>query len=794
MKKLFLVWIALMMMASLLVTSVSAAPATLLTPTPEMGQLKVCKVAGSGVQQGRMFAFRVNGTTYNVPAGPADRGYCVLAGTFPLDTHVTIQEVIPAGYYVSRIEVKPDRTVSKNTSQGVVTVRIISGVVEAIFTNKVAGTQTPTRTPTSVNTATPRPTRTPTSTPSCAPNCTPTSTPIPTGRMQICKEAEDPGVTGIFTFRFEGTRSRQAPVGACAGLTSVNAGILTINEVLQTGYLVSEIYTIPADRLISKDLNAGSARIRIVEGEAASQTIVIFRNRSVTNGSFTPTRTPTVSWTPSTATSTATPTSTGSVTATFTSTPTATPTSTGSITATFTSTPTATPTLTNTPTPTGTLTCPQVRITANFSKVGVGESVEGMNTVADYLDIQAKGLAVRVAQQQEPQVLLAPNGSPPSDPDPGPNYVRVRNGGLVAYGGFSDLETQSLGQAHEYTFTFARPVSNFSLHMLDFGDLNADAVLRHEVTMVGYDAVVNGQPIPGASQALTYETPPGAWDPHYPRESDKYGDLWFSGDAVSASNGQPGNWTWKISGAGIRQVVLSFPEGHDPNIAFDLLSFTIAGDCQCQPFNTADFSQLAVNDSVEGLGKVHPDLSIDAKGLAKKVAQAELPQMYLASNGIKPPLEGLRGARNGGLSGQEGGFSDVQTQSLGQAHEYTFTFAKPVSNFSLLMLDYGDLNPQDAQDHVVTMVGYDAVVNGQPIPGASQQLRYTIPDLGSPYISNKYGDLWFSGDGISAELGEPGNWVWNISGTGIRRIVLSFPEGHDPNIGFGRLSFIEECP
>ena len=81
MKKLLSVMVALMMMTSLLVSTVSAAPAALLTPTPELGQLKVCKVAGSGVVEGTLFSFRVNGSTYSVPAGPADRnGYCILAG------------------------------------------------------------------------------------------------------------------------------------------------------------------------------------------------------------------------------------------------------------------------------------------------------------------------------------------------------------------------------------------------------------------------------------------------------------------------------------------------------------------------------------------------------------------------------------------------------------------------------------------------------------------------------------------------------------------------------------------
>jgi hypothetical protein len=543
MKKLFSVLLGLIMITSLMVTSASAAPAALLTPTPELGQLKVCKVAGSGVQEGRMFAFRVNGKTYNVPAGPPDRGYCVLAGQYPLDTHVTIEEVIPAGYYVSRIEVKPDRTVSKNTSQGIVTVRIISGVIEAIFTNKVAGTQTPTRTPTSVITSTPRPTKTATSTPSCAPNCTPTSTPVPMGRMQICKEAEGPGVTGYFTFKFETTRSRQVPVGACAGLIAVKAGTLTISEVARAGYSVTDIYTIPADRLISKDLSAGSARIKIVEGTAASQTIVIFRNRATTI-TITPT---------STSTSTPTFTPTGSATATFTPTGSITPTSTPTFTPTGSA--TATPTVTTPPT-----VCPPSVIYADFSRVPVGDPVEGLGVVAPYLSIDAKGTAVKVAQNTSPVAYLAPNGS------------GIANGGLVANGGFSDIITKTAREAHLYNFTFAPGVTitNFSLHMLDYGDLNHLADPDHFVSMTAYDA--NGNVI--SREELSYTTPAE----RLPRSSSLYGDLWINGDAATAPLGQPGNWIWNVSGNGISRVVLEFGAGYDPNVAFDLLSYHIV--CQ----------------------------------------------------------------------------------------------------------------------------------------------------------------------------------------------------------------------
>jgi hypothetical protein len=522
MKKTFSVLIALVMMASLLTTTVSAA--SMIATTPELGQLKICKVAGSGVTEGRLFTFRVGGATYNVPAGPDDRGgYCVLAGQYPLNTEVTIEEVIPAGYYVSLIEVRPEgNRVSRTTSQGIATVEIGSGVTEVTFTNRVIGSPTPTRTPTSVNTSTPRPTRTPTSTPSCAPDCTPTPTPEPVGRLQICKEAEGDGVAGYFTFRF-GDRSRSVPVGACAGLISVNAGTLTITEVKQTGYSVADIYTIPASRLISKDLNGGSATVQIVQGTASSQTIVVFRNRAeATTATFTPTDTPT---------------------ATATATPTFTPTPTGSVTPTF------------TPTPTGTVTppvCPPATITANFNLRQNDQSVEGLGVVAPYLSIDAIGEARKISSGADPFVFGAPN------------TTFATNNGLATGGGFSDVPTRNGIQPHRYTFSFTPgvSVSQFSLHMLDYGDYNPSGSTSSVVTMTAYN-VSNGVV---AQQVLDFTS--------VNLQSPEYGDLLLSGDAITATPGQPGNWTWNVSGTGIVRIVLEFGAGYDPNIAFDTLTFT----------------------------------------------------------------------------------------------------------------------------------------------------------------------------------------------------------------------------
>ena len=391
--------------------------------------------------------------------------------------------------------------------------------------------------------------------------------------------------------------------------------------------------------------------------------------------------------------------------------------------------------------------------------------MEGLGKVAPYLNIDAKGTAVRVAQTSDPMFYLAPNGS---------GNV---NGGLVADGGFSDETTKNAFQPHLYTFTFAPGVSitNFSLHMLDYGDWNFPQTTSHFVSMTAYDA--NGQEIPSAKEVLSYTTPAVV----SPRTSSLYGDLYFNGDAVTAPPGQPGNWIWNVSGSGIVRVVLEFGAGYDPNIAFDQLSFTT--ECaSCQSRVAANMSSVPVGQSVEGLGKVAPHLNIDAKGTAVRVVQATDPMIYLAPNGS--------GNINGGLVA-DGGFSDVVTKNAFQAHLYTFTFAPGVSvtNFSLHMLDYGDWNFPLTTSHYASMTAYNA--NGNVV--SKEELSYTSPAVVSPRMSSLYGDLYFNGDAVSAPPGQPGNWDWNVAGNGIVRVVLEFGAGHDPNIAFDLLSYHIVC-
>ncbi len=182
----------------------------------------------------------------------------------------------------------------------------------------------------------------------------------------------------------------------------------------------------------------------------------------------------------------------------------------------------------------------------------------------------------------------------------------------------------------------------------------------------------------------------------------------------------------------------------------------------------ADFSVLTPGASVEGLGTVHPDLNISGSGDIAVIAEGQSPAAY-----------GSSGGPNAGLGVLEG-FSDLE-----KVHEYEFTFAPDVSLsfFSVRMLDYGDLNTALATEHSVTLLGYDS--NGFLV--GESGLFFTSDAAFNPL------DLQLTGD-ATAELGQPGNFVFSIYGSDITRLVIQFSsnsgeEATDPNHGFADLCF-----
>ena len=274
-------------------------------------------------------------------------------------------------------------------------------------------------------------------------------------------------------------------------------------------------------------------------------------------GNCTPTQTQT--HVPHTATFTPTSSKTpGPPTSTFTATPTQTKTHVPH-TATFTptSTPTSTSTATSTPTTTSIPPCQPTIVSADFSKVAVGVSVEGLGVVAPDLNIDANGTAVKILEAVDPFAFAANTSN-----------GHVQNGGLAPGGGFTDTTAVSAQQAHHYTFTFAPgvSVSNFTLHMLDSGDYNPSQSPSHLFSISAYNA--NGFVI--AKQEISYTTPPVA----NPTTSDLYGNPLITGDALTALSGQLGNWTWNLSASGIVKITLDFGAGFDPFIGFDNLTYT----------------------------------------------------------------------------------------------------------------------------------------------------------------------------------------------------------------------------
>ena len=196
-----------------------------------------------------------------------------------------------------------------------------------------------------------------------------------------------------------------------------------------------------------------------------------------------------------------------------------------------------------------------------------------------------------------------------------PNDNGSANNGMTS--GFMDASRK-----HNFTFTFAPgvTVSEFSLRMLDYGDFNPHLATSHSVSLTAYDPNGNVLTTTGGAQGFDHETlaestpRSGTWN--VPNPGTDVGDLYYTGDAVSAEEipgENPGNYTLSITSLRISRIELSFSnnvtgdESSDPNMAFTDLCFTsrqIGGEV------CPDFGQIEAGSSIEGLGAVHPSLNI----------------------------------------------------------------------------------------------------------------------------------------------------------------------------------------
>ena len=204
------------------------------TNTPATGQLKICKIAGPNVAVDALFQITAGVTTYEVPAGPASEGgFCVVDGTFPVGSRVTVAEKIPAGGKVSAIKVTSSASGSvTNPAKGTAIVVIGTGFTEIAFTNT-------------------------------------TDLVPPTGELKICKIA-GPGITvgTNFTITANG-KSYSVPAGPAS-----EGGYCVLDGTFNVGTVVSVAEAVPASAHVSS-ISVSSSRGGSTTNTAAGKASVV---------------------------------------------------------------------------------------------------------------------------------------------------------------------------------------------------------------------------------------------------------------------------------------------------------------------------------------------------------------------------------------------------------------------------------------------------------------------------------------------------------------------------------------
>jgi hypothetical protein len=209
-----------------------------------------------------------------------------------------------------------------------------------------------------------------------------------------------------------------------------------------------------------------------------------------------------------------------------------------------------------------------VTVTVNFENLTPGNSVEGLGAANSHLNIHTSGGNSRVIQ--EGLSTWGTYGAPSSNNQMTNGCLGSPGSGTPISGrgkGFADLNLK-----HDYIFTFGQneSVKDFSITMLDFGDLNPERKTYHEVNLRAYDSNNNIVDIDTLSYTSSSESTP---------RTSEYGDLMLAGDACTAKtttiNEEPGVWTFKVVGQSITRVELNIVSGIDPNIAFDTIKFTL---------------------------------------------------------------------------------------------------------------------------------------------------------------------------------------------------------------------------
>ncbi len=189
------------------------------------------------------------------------------------------------------------------------------------------------------------------------------------------------------------------------------------------------------------------------------------------------------------------------------------------------------------------------------------------------------------------------------------------------------------------------------------------------------------------------------------------------------------------------------------------------------PLEQVGFENLDPSDFVEGLGTVNPFLNIKAVlnpffgtcSMSPVVIEEGNPFPYWAyksgNNGFHGCLSGTRGM--------------VDPQDCVDDYQFTFAPGYEVSCFTIHMLDFGDYFSFSGNTHTVTLTAYD---------GNNSQVDQDV-------LTFQGGVQTFAGDACNALPGDPGNYLFEVQGNGIKRVMLEFLESPDSRIGFDDIGF-----
>lgn len=211
--------------APLALVVADAAPAAAAGEAP----LKVCNVAGPGVDVGRRFEFKVAGVVKRIPAG-AGGGTCRVFGSFPLGSEVTVDQQVEDATQVA-IAVAPASSLvgTPNPTVGTATVTIEPGGTMVTYTNRAVEEY---------------------------------------GFINICKASTGgPSLPGLFYFMTSdgasiGLRDGQCLTGSSGGVR-VPAGTFTLEEVRRPRIVLDSCRTAPRLALISCDPDSSSATFTV---------------------------------------------------------------------------------------------------------------------------------------------------------------------------------------------------------------------------------------------------------------------------------------------------------------------------------------------------------------------------------------------------------------------------------------------------------------------------------------------------------------------------------------------------